>query len=60
MQHFRNLLVTLVALLCGMRASASEVIRIMAANLTSENFSSYDPGEGNRIFQGLDPDIALV
>ena len=32
----------------------------MAANTTSGNGQSYDPGEGNRIFQGLDPDIALV
>ena len=40
--------------------SADEVIRIMAANTTSGNNSSYTPGEGNRIFQGLDPDIALV
>lgn len=40
--------------------SADEVIRIMAANLTSGNYQSYDPGEGIRIFQGLDPDIVLV
>ncbi len=39
---------------------ADEVIRIMAANTSSGNLQSYDPGEGNRIFQGLDPDIALV
>jgi len=60
MQNFRIILVTLASLLCGLRSSADEVIRIMSANLTSGNFSSYDPGEGNRIFQGLDPDIALV
>ncbi|MCW1916145.1 Ig-like domain-containing protein [Luteolibacter sp. GHJ8] len=39
---------------------ADEVIRIMAANTSSGNLQSYDPGHGNRIFQGLDPDIALV
>jgi hypothetical protein len=37
-----------------------EVIRIMAANTTSGNLQSYDPGEGVRIFQGLDPDIVLI
>ncbi|WP_367874633.1 Ig-like domain-containing protein [Luteolibacter sp. Populi] len=39
---------------------ADEVVRIMAANITSGNNQSYDPGHGNRIFRGLDPDIALV
>jgi endonuclease/exonuclease/phosphatase family metal-dependent hydrolase len=39
---------------------ADEVIRIMAANITSGNLQSYDPGHGNRMFQGLKPDIALV
>ncbi len=32
----------------------------MAANLTSGNGQDYDPGEGNRILQGLRPDIVLV
>ncbi len=32
----------------------------MAANLTSGNGQDYDPGHGNRIFQGLDPDIVLI
>ncbi len=35
-------------------------IRIMAANLTSGDDQSYDPGEGIRIFQGLQPDIVLI
>jgi endonuclease/exonuclease/phosphatase family metal-dependent hydrolase len=39
---------------------ADERLRIMAANLTSGNGQSYDPGEGNRILQGLDPDIVMV
>ncbi len=32
----------------------------MAANISSGNFQSYDPGEGIRIFQGLDPDVVLI
>ena len=40
--------------------SADEVVRIMAANLTSGNGQSYDPGEGIRIFQGLDPDVVMI
>jgi len=47
-------------LFAGAQASADEVIRIMAANTTSGNNASYNPGEGNRIFRGLTPDIALV
>lgn len=39
---------------------ADELVRIMAANTSSGNGQSYDPGHGNRIFLGLDPDIALV
>lgn len=35
-------------------------IRIMAANLTSGTLQSYDPGEGLRIIQGLDPDVILI
>jgi endonuclease/exonuclease/phosphatase family metal-dependent hydrolase len=37
-----------------------EVIRIMTANTTAGNNSSYDTSEGNRIFRGLKPDVALV
>ena len=36
------------------------LVRVMAANLTSGNYQSYDPGEGTRIFQGLDPDVTLI
>lgn len=39
---------------------ANERIRILAANLTSGNGQDYDPGHGNRILQGLRPDIVLV
>ncbi len=44
----------------GALATADEVIRIMAANLTSGNGQDYDPGEGNRIMQGLAPDVVLI
>lgn len=56
----RHLTLAIAAVIACSHAVADEVIRIMAANTTSGNFSSYDPGEGNRIFQGLDPDIVLV
>lgn len=35
-------------------------VRLVAANLTSGNDQSYDPGHGIRILQGLHPDVALV
>lgn len=34
--------------------------RAMAANLTSGNFQSYDPGHGIRIIQGLNPDVVMI
>ena len=39
---------------------AQTSLRIMAANTTSGNRQSYDPGEGTRIFQGLQPDVVLI
>ncbi len=40
---------------------AQTKIRIVAANTSSGNFQSYPvPGPGQRIFQGLDADIALI
>jgi endonuclease/exonuclease/phosphatase family metal-dependent hydrolase len=47
-----------VAPCLGARAEA--LLRIMAANISSGNNQSYDPGHGTRIFQGLDPDIVLI
>ena len=38
----------------------TERIRIVAANVTSGNRQSYDPGEGKRILQGLTPDVVLI
>ncbi|WP_437308223.1 endonuclease/exonuclease/phosphatase family protein [Sorangium sp. So ce388] len=35
-------------------------VRLMAANLTSGTRQSYDPGHGQRIMQGLEPDIVLI
>ncbi|MEO7329156.1 MAG: endonuclease/exonuclease/phosphatase family protein [Minicystis sp.] len=35
-------------------------VRIVAANLTSGNVQSYDPGEGIRILQGLHADVILL
>ena len=41
-------------------AETNTLLRIMAANTTSGNRQSYDPGEGTRIFQGLRPDVVLI
>lgn len=41
-------------------AQATAHVRIMAANISSGNGQSYDPGEGIRIFKGLKPDIVLI
>lgn len=41
-------------------ASFPTPIRLMAANITSGNGQSYDPGEGIRIFQGTRPDVVMI
>ncbi|WPB76836.1 lamin tail domain-containing protein [Archangium violaceum] len=41
-------------------AAASVRLRVMAANITSGNGQSYDPGEGTRIFQGTKPDVVAI
>ncbi len=56
----RHLAFAIALVIACPHAVADEVIRIMAANTTSGNNQSYDPGEGIRIFQGLDPDIVLI
>lgn len=38
----------------------AERIRIVAANVTSGNLQSYDPGHGARILKGLSPDVVLI
>jgi endonuclease/exonuclease/phosphatase family metal-dependent hydrolase len=35
-------------------------LRIVAANLSSGNLQSYDPGHGKRILQALKPDVVLI
>jgi endonuclease/exonuclease/phosphatase family metal-dependent hydrolase len=50
---------TILAFLAAL-APADEVVRIMAANISSGNDQSYDAGHGSRIFDGLNPDVALV
>ncbi|MBF5043877.1 endonuclease [Aggregicoccus sp. 17bor-14] len=35
-------------------------VRLMAANISSGNLQSYDPGEGIRIFQGVKPDVVMI
>lgn len=35
-------------------------VRLMAANISSGNYQSYDPGHGTRIFQGTDPDVVMI
>ncbi len=35
-------------------------LRAMAANLTSGNNQSWDPGHGARIMQGVDPDVVMI
>lgn len=35
-------------------------VRMMAANTTSGNNQSYDPGHGKRIFQAMKPDIVMI
>lgn len=39
---------------------ATARVRVMAANTTSGNLQSYDPGHGTRIFQGVDADIVMI
>ena len=35
-------------------------VRVMAGNLTSGNDQSYDPGDGVRIFQALQPQVVMI
>ncbi|WP_158502027.1 pre-peptidase C-terminal domain-containing protein [Vitiosangium sp. GDMCC 1.1324] len=48
----------------GMSASGAPLadvrVRLMAANITSGNKQSYDPGEGTRMFQGTKPDVVMI
>jgi endonuclease/exonuclease/phosphatase family metal-dependent hydrolase len=42
------------------QAAVSVPLRLMAANTTSGNLQSYDPGEGIRIFTGTKPDVVMI
>jgi endonuclease/exonuclease/phosphatase family metal-dependent hydrolase len=44
----------------GTRDAGFTHVRIMAANLTSGNGQSYDPGNGLRLMKGVAPDIVLL
>ncbi len=51
----------LLLLLALLPLGAADVrVRIVAANLSSGNAQSYDPGHGARILKGLAPDIVLM
>lgn len=41
-------------------ASGPTKLRIVAANLTSENGQSWDPGHGKRILQGIHADVVMI
>ncbi len=41
-------------------AASDGRLRIIAANLTSGNYQTYDPGHGARIIMGINPDITLL
>ena len=41
-------------------APLSVRVRVMAANTTSGNYQTYDPGHGIRIFQGTKPDVVAI
>ncbi len=47
--------------LATQEASLANVpVRLMAANISSGNYQSYDPGHGTRIFQGTKPDVVMI
>lgn len=48
---------------CTTRPDATatrQKIRLMAANITSGTYQTYDFGHGNRIFQAMKPDIIMI
>jgi len=52
--------VVIFAFLLHPAAAEPVRIRLVAANLSSGNSQSYDPGHGARILRGLRPDIVLI
>ncbi len=46
--------------LATQESALSVPVRLMAANTSSGNLQSYDPGHGIRIFQGTRPDVVMI
>jgi endonuclease/exonuclease/phosphatase family metal-dependent hydrolase len=46
--------------LASSEAALTTRVRLMAANISTGNLQSYDPGEGIRIFQGVKPDVVMM
>ncbi len=44
----------------GVTGGGGTRLRLVAANLTSGNLQSYDPGHGGRILDALNPDIVMI
>jgi endonuclease/exonuclease/phosphatase family metal-dependent hydrolase len=57
---FLGLVSVVLAAVLSSPLRGDQRLRIVAANLTSGNGQNYDPGHGNRILQGLSPDVVLV
>lgn len=53
------LYLAVIAILSGSLSAQAEIVKIMAANISSGNYQSYED-QGIRIFQGLQPDIVLI
>ncbi|MBI3893373.1 MAG: endonuclease/exonuclease/phosphatase family protein [Candidatus Wallbacteria bacterium] len=49
-----------VFLLCSLASAEPLHVRVAAANLSSGDNQSYDPGHGIRILQALKPDVVLI
>ncbi|CAN5342165.1 hypothetical protein BH09SUM1_BH09SUM1_23000 [soil metagenome] len=56
----RTLALLILACALGDSAFAQTRVRLVAGNLSTGNFQSYDNGEGARIFKGLKPDVAMI
>lgn len=44
----------------GVDSTAPINLRVVAANISSGNYQSYDPGHGARILRALTPDVVLI
>lgn len=50
----------LAAFRSALLTDSTTSLRLMAANISSGNNQSYDPGDGVRIFQGVKPDVVMI